>query len=140
MGAALGIDHGAKRTGFAVADALRITSAPLEVVHATGDSEELLDHVARLLEERDVSTFVVGLPRHADGREGARAAEVRAFAARLAARFPGVAVAFQDEHLSSREADAQLVEAGYTGEDRKRRRDALAALVLLREWLAAGEP
>lgn len=140
MGAAIAIDHGGRRTGFAVADALRITTAPLGVVELPGDSDALLDHVAGLLAERDVSALVVGLPCHADGSEGGQAAEVRAFVARLRARFPAVGVALQDEHLSSREADAQLVDAGFTGDERKARRDSWAALVILRDWMEAGEP
>ena len=33
---------------------------PVGTCEAPGDSEELLDHIAALLEERDVGTFVVG--------------------------------------------------------------------------------
>jgi len=84
-GAVIAIDHGTKKTGFAVADALRITTEPLEPFRGPGDSEGLLDHIAGLLAERDVSTLLVGLPRLASGDEGPRAAGVRAFSAKLAA-------------------------------------------------------
>ena len=64
---ALAIDHGTKRTGFAVVDALRIAVTPLETVTATG--EALLKGVARLLDERDVGHFIVGYPLNMDGTD-----------------------------------------------------------------------
>lgn len=137
-GAVLAIDHGTKRTGFAVVDPLRIAAKPLETVALVGDA--LLAHVAKLCDERTVAVFLVGLPLDAQGKDGGRAAEVRAFAASLAARFPAIEVVFHDERLTSKEADLRLVEAGHTGRDRKERRDAWAALVLLQDWLESGEP
>lgn len=137
-GGVLSIDHGTKRTGFAVVDPLRIAARPLETVTATG--EALYAHMRKLCDERSIAVFLVGLPLDAHGRDGGRAAEVRAFADGLRTRFPGVEVIFHDERLTSKEADVRLVEAGHTGRDRKERRDAWAALVLLQDWLESGEP
>ncbi|MEY2747732.1 MAG: Holliday junction resolvase RuvX [Planctomycetota bacterium] len=137
-GAVLAIDHGERRTGLAVVDPLRIAARALEVVEAPEDG--LLRRIAQLCEERVVSTFLVGLPLDAQGKDGGRAASVRAFAARLSARFPGVELVFHDERLTSKEADLRLVEAGHAGRARKERRDAWAALVLLQDWLESGEP
>lgn len=135
---ALGIDHGTKRTGFAVVDALRIAVTPLEQIAATGDA--LLRHVAKLCDERDVAHFVVGYPLNMDGTPGPRAREVDAFIAALAARFPRVVIVRQDERLSTKEAEARLVDAGHTGSARKSRKDSWSAAVLLEDWLRAGEP
>ena len=138
MGSAIGIDHGSKRTGFAVADPLRITCGPLDTFE--GEPAELLDHIADLLEERTVATFVIGLPLNMDGSEGPRSAEVRAFGTALKARFSGVAVAFQDERLSTKVAEELLREGGYRPRDRKASRDGMSAFVILRDWIEAGEP
>jgi putative Holliday junction resolvase len=136
----LAIDHGTKRTGFAAVDPLRIAAVPLEACAEPGDGEGLLKHVARLLEERTIGMLLVGLPRHADGGEGVRAADVRAFAARLAARFPSLRVVLHDEHLTTKAAEELLRESEVPRSAWKGRRDSLSALVLLRDWLAAGEP
>lgn len=137
----IAIDPGTKRTGFAVADALRVSCEPLETFQGGLDEEELLDHVARLLEERDVEAFVVGLPRHMDGSEGVRAVAARALARRLAERFPDVRVATQDERLSTKEAEELLRDAGYgRWQERRGKRDAMSAVVILRDWIEAGEP
>jgi putative Holliday junction resolvase len=140
MGSAIAIDHGEKRTGFAVADALRILTQPIGTWHGPGDGDGLLDHIAGLLAERDVSTLVIGYPYNMDGTEGSRAKQVNAFIEALRARFPEVAIAKQDERLSTKEAESLLAEAGHFGDERKARRDSWSALVILRDWLAAGEP
>jgi putative Holliday junction resolvase len=139
-GAVLAIDHGAKRTGFAVVDALRIAPQPLEVWHGDGGGEELVERVLALLAERDVEAIVVGVPLAADGSETGRSAEVRGFIERLRARVSGVPVVSHDERLSTQDAELELRAAGLHGKDRKTRKDSFSALVILRDWLAAGEP
>lgn len=129
------MDHGDRHTGFAFADALGVTQTPLATFHGPGDGEGLLTHVAALLEERDVRTFVVGLPLNADGSESARCKTVRAFAARLSARFPARAIAFVDEHLTSKAAEDRLSELGRGGRAGRPQRDAYSALILLEDWL-----
>jgi putative Holliday junction resolvase len=137
---AIAIDHGTRRTGFAVADPLRITAVPLATWRGAGDAPELLEHIDGLLAERDVGTLVVGLPLDMDGGEGPRAAEVRVFALRLARRFPALEVVTWDERLTTKEAEALMSEAGVARRDRRAERDAWSALVILRDWIASGEP
>jgi putative Holliday junction resolvase len=136
----LAIDHGEKRTGFAVADPLRVAVHPLTTWHGHGHGKELLDHIESLLEERDVDTFLIGFPFHMDGTCGERAQQVRRFASSLAARFPAVRIVLQDERLSTKEAEDLMSKAGLDYRERKRERDSWSATVFLRDWIAAGEP
>ncbi|MBL8861366.1 MAG: Holliday junction resolvase RuvX [Planctomycetes bacterium] len=136
----LAIDHGTKRTGFAAVDPLRLAALPLDPCTTPGDGEPLLAYVARLVDERTIGVLLVGLPRNADGSEGARAAEVREFAARLSRRFPSLSVVLHDEHLTTKAAEELLRESGARRSEWKARRDSLSALVLLRDWLESGEP
>jgi len=139
-GGVLAIDHGTKRTGFAVCDALRLVTQPLDPWHGDGNSPALVDHVAELCEERTIATFLVGFPFNMDRSVGPRAAEVKAFADHLARRFPAVAIVLYDERLTTKAAEDLLREAGYHGLERKARRDSWSALVLLRDWIESGEP
>ncbi|MEW6072541.1 MAG: Holliday junction resolvase RuvX [Planctomycetota bacterium] len=138
MPGVLAIDYGEKKSGFAAADPLRIAVRPLETARVAG--EELLAHVAHLLAERDVDTVLVGIPLEPDGSEGEGAAAVRAFVARLRARFPTLAVCVHDERLTTKEAESLLRAEGFRGREIASRRDSWSALVLLRDWIAAGEP
>ena len=137
-GAVIAIDHGSKKCGFAVTDPLRISLELLPPYR--GDENGLLARVAALAQERDVEAFVVGMPRNMDGTEGGRARDVRGFMERLAARFPGVAIAEQDERLTTKAAEEILREQGIRGPRARELRDSVSALVLLRDWMAAGEP
>ena len=138
--AVIAVDHGSKKTGFASTDALRTAQWPLDCWHGPGDSEELIDHIYELAEERSAGTVLVGLPLNMDSTEGGRAKEVRGFIERLQARLVGTAVIAWDERLTTREAEDLLRQAGFHGEDMKARRDSWSALVLLRDWLESGEP
>ncbi|MCZ6596931.1 MAG: Holliday junction resolvase RuvX [Planctomycetota bacterium] len=140
MGGVLAIDVGTKRTGFAVADPQRIVTQALGVCPFGEDSRELLDHIAGLLEERDVGTLLVGLPLDMDGREGARAQATRRFVGRLAERFPGLDVVPYDERLTTKAAEELLREVGHSGRAGRKLRDSYSALVLLRDWVVSGEP
>lgn len=138
LGAAIAIDHGTVKTGFAVCDALRVSVQSLGSCRAPGDGPEVLEHLAGLMEEREIETFVIGLPLNMDGTEGPRAADVRRFVARLEARFPGVPCVFVDERLTTVEADERLRKAGVRGVKAKGMRDGWSAAVLLEDWIREG--
>jgi putative Holliday junction resolvase len=144
----LAVDLGDARTGLAVGDAITRIVSPLEVVEcptALCNGEALLDLIAaaidRAVSPRSPCELVVGLPLNMDDSEGPRAKIVRAFAAKLAARTKR-AVHFQDERLTSSDADWSMARSGMTRKQKKERRDALAAAAILRDFLArlAGEP
>ncbi len=138
-GAVLAMDHGMKRCGFAVADALRLTMTPLAAYHGPGDGEGLIEHIVGLAEERTLSAVLIGLPLHQDQSQSEQGKLIRTVATRLAERLPALRFLFIDEHLTSKEAEARLVEAGFTGQARKDRRDSWSALVMLEEWIENGE-
>lgn len=139
-GGVLAIDHGTKRTGFAVTDALRLSVFALDPYHGDGAGAGLLEHVSKECAERTIATFLVGFPYDATGGEGGRALDVRAFTDRLRARFPTVEIVHYDERLTTKAAEDLLRESGHHGSERKARRDSWSALVLLRDWIDAGEP
>jgi putative Holliday junction resolvase len=138
--AVLAIDHGVKRCGFAVADALRISALPLAPFLGAGNSTAALDFIAGMLRERDVDTFLVGWPVNMDGSSGARAQDVQHFVDALRARFPAQRIVRYDERLTTKAAEELLREAHVPPAKRRELRDSFSALVLLRDWLDSGEP
>lgn len=136
----IALDHGTRRTGFASTDPLRIATRPLDVFHVPGDSDELLNGVAKIVDDHGADTVLVGMPYNMDGSIGARGAEVLAFMGKLRDRLEGVRVLPQDERLSTKEAEELLRQAGHHGAERKSRKDSWSALVLLRDWIEQGEP
>ncbi|MEC8951660.1 MAG: Holliday junction resolvase RuvX [Acidobacteriota bacterium] len=135
----LGLDFGNKRVGLAVSDASGTLARPLRTVARTSS----LDNLIRVLvdEIRDLQTdtdglggVVIGLPRHLDGSASEQTARVRAFAARLRSEID-LPLTFQDERLSSREAEARLALRERDWRLRKKSIDAAAAAVILQDHL-----
>lgn len=140
MAGVLAIDHGERKTGLAAADALRIAVRPLEVVRHGGSEPLLVRRLGELCDELAISTLLVGRPVHMDGTVGERARAVLALSERLARAFPAQRVVLHDEQLTTKAAESLLREEGYRGREIAARKDSWAALVLLRDWIASGEP
>ncbi len=147
--AVLAIDHGEKHTGFAYVDALRLVPLPLGAYHGPGHGDGILEYIARELDQRTVGLFLVGLPGSSGAGDkagagkrskGSRQGQVLSFAKALQQRFPELALVLYDEHLTTKAAEDLAREAELSLRQMRARSDSLSALVLLRDWLSAGEP
>ena len=134
-GRVLGLDLGDARIGVAISDPERRLAVPVGTIHV-GQPPGELKAVAALVAEHDATLLVIGLPRSMSGDEGSRAALAREFGAALEAAVR-VPIEFQDERLSTVEAERALREAGVTGRERRRVVDRSAATVILQAWLDA---
>jgi putative Holliday junction resolvase len=134
-GRVLGLDLGDARIGVALSDDDRRVAVPIGTVHVGQPPGELVA-IADLAREHDANLLVLGLPLSMDGTRGSQAAHVEAFADALSA-VVHVPIAFQDERLSTVEADRKLGQAGVPARERRRIVDATAAQVLLQAWLDA---
>lgn len=137
-GRVVGVDHGSARVGLAVCDPGRVIASPLATYHRT-TTERDAAFFAKLADTEQVAGFVVGLPRHLNGTEGAQAQTCRRFGAWLA-DVTNRPVAFWDERWTTAAAEDTLLAAGLTEKQRKARRDQLAAQLILEAFLAAGCP
>jgi len=135
----VGLDVGERRIGVAISDATRTLARPLKTLQTTGLDGDALDvtaaEMARLASEEDgVASIVIGLPRHLDGSASEMTPRVERFGARLRARLD-LPVAFQDERLTSREAESRLARREKNWRARKARLDAAAAAIVLQDYL-----
>lgn len=127
------IDPGDKRTGFAAGDSVTRIASPLEVVTATGE-EAHYAAIVRVIAENEPDEIVLGLPLNMDGSEGPQARKSRVLAARIEAG-TGLRVHLFDERLTSYAVQGQLGELDLTRGGKKLRRDALAAAMILKDFL-----
>jgi putative Holliday junction resolvase len=134
----LGIDFGTVRIGLSVSDAEHRIASPLGQYRRAGREKDA-KYFRQLVDREEIASFVMGLPVHLSGQEGAKAKETRAFAAWLTAE-TGLAAAFWDERFTTVEAENSLLSAGLTSKKRKARRDQVAAQILLQAYLDAGCP
>jgi putative Holliday junction resolvase len=133
----LGVDWGERRIGLAISDESRTIARPLATLTRRPGKRfpmrALLDHCTT----HGVAGIVVGLPLDAEGAEGEAAAAARALAADLERR-AGLPVILWDERLTTARALRTVRELGGTTRDRKEDVDALAAAILLQQYLDAG--
>jgi putative Holliday junction resolvase len=129
----LALDLGRRRIGMAVSDELGITAQGLPTFHRTTIREDL-SRLAELISQLSVRRIVLGLPLHLSGSEGRQAAHAREFGERIAAR-TGLPVEFQDERLTTVEANRVLRESGISLEKRGKAVDRLSAVLILESWL-----
>jgi putative Holliday junction resolvase len=134
-GRVLGLDLGDARIGVAISDPERRMAVPVGTVHVGQPPGELVA-VADIAREHDVALIVVGLPLSMSGAHGPRARHVEALARTLGG-VVDVPIEFQDERLSTVEADRALRDAGVLGRDRRSAVDESAATVILQAWLDA---
>ena len=135
MGRILGVDYGMRRVGIAVSDTLGVVATPsckLEV-------ESMADAVAQtaaLVQEKEATKVVVGLPLHMNGSKGGLAEAAEKFAGKLA-ESSGVEVVTWDERLTSAEAERVLLQADTSRKKRKQVIDKMAAQIMLQSYLDA---
>lgn len=128
-----GIDYGTVRIGIAVSDARQSIASPYENYVRRGEHADA-KRFKQLVEDEQITRFVVGLPVHTSGKESQKSREARQFGAWLAQQ-TGLPVEFFDERYTSSEAEQHLLAADLTRKRRKARLDMLAAQILLQAYL-----
>jgi putative Holliday junction resolvase len=98
--------------------------------------KRLLGSLAALCEEFDVRSIVLGLPLRLDGTEGDAAQEFRRVAhnLQLTLKLP---LFFQDERLTSKDAETSLRKRGFRVKEISDRVDSEAASIILSDFLEA---
>jgi putative Holliday junction resolvase len=136
---ALGIDYGERRIGLALSDATGLLASPWKQVPNEANigaaARRLADEVKRLQAESDgLAAVVIGLPRRLNGEASEQTGRVQALARLLGAEIT-LPITLQDERLTSREADELLAQREPDWRKRKQHVDAMAAAVILQEFL-----
>lgn len=146
----LAIDYGRKKFGLALADEQARIAEPFTTLERINRNEDMR-RFRELARDHHVKEIIIGLPLHLDGSPGEMAEEAKRFAKRIRKQL-GLPVTLVDERLTSWEAQRILEEEFgrrvTAARPRQGRRkvnriydgkytvDAVAAMVILREYLA----
>jgi putative Holliday junction resolvase len=127
-GIRLAVDVGSTRIGVARCDPDGLLASPLATIRrGHGD----LDSLASLADGEGAIEVIVGLPTGLSGRDGAAAAQARAFAAALAARLAPLPVRLVDERFTTVIAHDALRQGGRGSRARRPVVDRAAAALIL---------
>lgn len=136
MRRAAGLDVGTKTIGVSVSDGIGLLAHPVDTVARQGVKKDCAA-LQRMLEGREVTHLVVGLPYELDGGEERSARLARQIGEAMAA-LTGLPVTYQDERFTSVEAERRLIAAGRSRAQRKVSIDQAAAALILQSWLDEG--
>lgn len=128
------LDVGDRRIGIAVSDPLGITAQPIETYTRVGYGPDTR-RIAQLAQQYDTNRILCGLPLNMDGTQGFQTQKVREFAAKL--EEAGLTVEFYDERMTTVLAEDALLEADMRRENRKKKVDMVAAVMILQSYLDA---
>lgn len=129
----LSVDYGDARTGIAVCDKGEMLASPVTVIKETY-MPKVAAQVASVASEKRAELVVVGCPVNMDGSFGERAKKCAELADMISSEY-GFEVVTWDERMTTIEAHRALNETNTRGKRRKEVVDAVAATIILEDYL-----
>lgn len=129
----LSVDYGDKRTGIAVCDKLEMLASPVCVL-TEWNAETLAEKIIDIAKQKNAEQIVIGLPRNMDGSKGFRAQACEELGELVKSKCE-IPVTFWDERLTTVSAHRILSENNVRGKKRKSVVDAVAAEIILQNYI-----
>lgn len=127
------IDYGAKRTGIAVTDPMKIIATALTTI----DTKDIFPFLKKYTTEESVERILIGAPVNLDSSETHATPLVQQFLNRLKKELPNIPLETVDERYTSKLAMRAMIDMGMKKKDRriKGNVDQIAAAIMLQEYL-----
>ena len=126
----IGLDVGTVRIGVARADTATKIAIPDGFINVNGQE---ISEIQRKLRLYNSNILVMGMPRSNNGNQTAQSEFVKQFAKQVAATIPGLKIYFQDESLTSVEAERRL--KARKNNYQKGEIDAESASIILQDFI-----
>ena len=132
MARVLGIDFGEKRVGLALSDRLNLIASPYKTLQYISEND-LIKKIKKIVFEKEIKVFVLGLPLNMKGEDSAQTKKVRMFKKNLS--ILNLPIVYQDERFSSIVAKNSLVFQNVKTGHNKSEIDRTAAALILQQYL-----
>lgn len=129
----IGFDFGTKSIGVAIGQTLTRSARPLLSLKAQNGIPNW-KQIAQIIAEWGADALVVGIPLNMDGTQQSITKQAQHFAKTLREKF-GLTVHLVDERLTTVAARAELFAKGGKDALKKSRVDAVAAQLILEDWM-----
>ena len=126
----MALDIGTKRIGIALSDYLQMIAVPHSYIMRQPE-KNALDEIYKIAKENNVEKIVVGLPKNMDDSIGFQAKDCMEFSQKIL----GFDIIFEDERLTSEEAEARLRSRKVDFRKNKGLVDMESAAVILEQYL-----
>lgn len=129
----IGIDYGERRIGLAISDPLQIIATPFKVIDRK-KTPEIFPDIQEIVNEKNISTVVVGLPLTMKGTYSKQTEVTVEFIDKLKELLE-VPVYTVDERMTSKEAEKILIQKGIKTGHNKSAVDQTSAIIILQDYL-----
>lgn len=129
----MSVDLGKARTGIALCDKGESLAFPKGVITEYNE-DRLIQRLCEKAKELGAEQIVVGFPKNMDGSVGPRAQECAAIAEKLGV-ISGIQTVLWDERCTTVSAHTALNMTDTKGKKRKESIDAVAAVMILEDYL-----
>ena len=126
----MALDIGTKRIGIALSDYLQVIATPHSFISRIPE-EKAIEEITKIAKENRVEKIVVGIPINMDGSIGFQAQNCTDFAQKIL----GFDIIFEDERLTSEEAENRLRSRRVDFRKNKGLVDMESACVILEQYL-----
>lgn len=131
----LGLDLGSKTLGIAISDELGFLARVYDTLRfKDNDYAYAIKKLEEICIKEGIKGIILGYPKHMNGDAGIRAKISEDFKAELELHCK-VEVILWDERLSSVTVNKAMIEGNVRREKRKEKKDELAAVVILQNYL-----
>ncbi len=129
----MGLDVGDKTVGVAVSDPLFVTAQPYETIKRRKTKFDI-DRIVEIVNDKEVSLIVVGLPKNMNNTIGPQSMKVMSFVDLIKKRID-IDIVYEDERLTTVQSEAVLIDMNVRRENRKAHIDKIAASFILQSYL-----
>ena len=131
----LGLDLGTRTLGIAISDRSNLIASSLEVLRFENeDYDSLLEKVKLIVEQYNITTIVLGLPKNMNNSLGSRAEVTLEFKKKLE-DYLKIDVFMEDERLTTVQANKYMYQNNYSKQKKKKTVDSIAACIILQTHL-----
>ena len=131
----IGLDLGSRTLGVAISDELGFLARALETYRFEDDDyDSAVKYTIGLCQREKVKSVVLGLPKHMNGDEGIRAQISYDFKKKIEDN-SDIKVILEDERLTTKIVDRAMISGNVRRKDRKQKKDEMAAVVILQNYL-----
>jgi len=130
----LAIDYGAKRTGIAVTDEMKIIASGLTTI----PTADLFGFLKQYFTTEKVERVLVGEPKQMNGQPSESAEMIEKFIEKFGQTFPLIPLEKVDERFTSKMAFQTMIDSGLKKKQRQNKAliDEIAATILLQDYLS----
>lgn len=135
MNRLLGLDLGSKTLGVSISDPYGMIARVYDTFRFSEDDyNAAIAYLMKIIEKEQISTIVLGYPRHMNGDVGIRGKISEDFKQKILQK-KQINVILWDERLSTISVNKAMIDGNMRREKRKQHKDELAAVVILQDYL-----